>query len=140
MLVKDICCKNVVTIDATDTIRKAAETMARQNVGSLIVLNENGTPHGILTDRDIATSVVANRLDADQTTVHHVMAHPVVSIRDTANMEMALDCMTFGVRRIPVVDEHDRLVGVVSLDDFLTMYSEGFDQVRRVLQKEMATS
>ncbi len=140
MLVKDICCKNVVTIDATDTIRKAAETMARQNVGSLIVLNENGTPHGILTDRDIATSVVANRLDADQTTVHDVMAHPVVSIRDTANMEMALDCMTFGVRRIPVVDEHDRLVGVVSLDDFLTMYSEGFDQVRRVLQKEMATS
>ena len=137
MLVKDLCTEDVATINFDATIRDAAAKMADRNVGSLIVVNESGTPHGILTDRDIATSVVAQGMDVDQTIVEEVMAHPVVSIRDTAEMEMALNCMTFGMRRVPVVDGEDRLVGIVSLDDFLLMYSKEFDHVRRVLQKEM---
>jgi len=140
MLVKDICCKDVATIDSNESIRAAAQKMANRNVGSLIIVNQKGTPHGIITDRDIATRVVAENLDVDETRVGEVMAHPVVSIRETANIEMALGCMTFGIRRVPVVDELDQLVGVVSLDDFLLLYSQEFDQVRRVLTKEMATS
>ena len=46
--------------------------------------------------------------------------------------------MTFGVRRIPVVNSDEQLVGIVSLDDFLLMYSDEFDQVRRLLRKELA--
>lgn len=137
MLVKDLCTQDVATIDADANIRHAAAQMAEQNVGSLVIVNENGTPHGFLTDRDITTAVVAQGMDVDQTTVKEVMAHPVVSIRESAEMEMALNCMTFGMRRIPVVNEEDRLVGVISLDDFLLMYSREFDHVRRVLQKEL---
>lgn len=137
MLVKNLCTQDVATIEADATIRDAAAKMADRNVGSLVIVNESGTPHGILTDRDITTTVVAQGLDVDQTTVEEAMAHPVVSVRETAEMEMALNCMTFGMRRVPVVDEDDRLVGVVSLDDFLLMYSKEFDHVRRVLQKEL---
>jgi len=137
MLVKDLCTQDVATIEPDASIRDAAAKMADRNVGSLVVVNEHGKPTGMLTDRDIATTVVAQGLDVDQTIVDEVMAHPVVSIRETAAMEMALNCMTFGMRRVPVVDDEERLVGVVSLDDFLLMYSKEFDHVRRVLQKEL---
>ena len=137
MLVKDLCTEDVASIAADASIRDAAAKMTDQNVGALVIVNENGTPNGILTDRDITTSVVARGLDADQTVVEDVMAHPVASVRETAEIEMALNCMTFGIRRIPVVDEEDRLTGIISLDDFLLMYSEEFDRVRRVLQKEL---
>ena len=137
MLVKDLCTSDVATIDADASVRDAAAKMADRGVGSLVIVNEDGTPHGILTDRDIATSVVAQGLDVNTTIVEEVMAHPVVSIRENAEMEMALNCMTMGMRRVPVVDEEDRLVGVVSLDDFLLMYSKEFAHVRRMLEKEL---
>lgn len=140
MLVKDLCTQDVATIDSDATIRDAAAKMADRNVGSLVIVNESGTPHGIITDRDITTSVVAQGLDVDETIVEEVMAHPVVSILESAEMEMALNCMTFGLRRIPVVDEEQRLVGVVSLDDFLLAYSAEFGHVRRVLEKELHSS
>ena len=137
MLVKDLCTHDVATIDADASIRDAAAKMADRNVGSLVIINESGTPHGIITDRDIVTTVVAQGMNVDETIVEEVMAHPVVSIRESADMEMALSCMTFGMRRIPVVDEEDRLVGVVSLDDYLLLFSKEFDHIRNVLQKEL---
>lgn len=140
MLVQDICCKDVATIESSATIRSAAEQMVARNVGSLIIVNDNNTPAGIITDRDITTRVVAVAADPAETRVGDIMMHPVVSVRGTAEIEMALGCMAFGVRRVPVVDEDDQLVGVISLDDFLLMYSTEFDQVRRVLRKEMSTA
>jgi len=140
MQVKNLCTTDVATIDADASIRDAAARMADRNVGSLVIVNENGTPHGILTDRDITTTVIAQGLDADETIVGEVMARPVVSIRETAEVEMALKCMTFGMRRVPVVDDNNRLVGVVSLDDFLLMYSNELDHVRHALQKELQLS
>ena len=140
MLVKDLCSKNVATIDRNSTIRMAAQKMRDRDVGSLVVVSEIGQPHGLLTDRDIATRLAAQGLCADETTVEDLMTHPVVSIRETANMEMALECMTFGMRRLPVVDQENRLVGVVSLDDFLLAHAKEFDRVSRVIQKELPVS
>lgn len=138
MLVRDIANRDVVTVDADATVRVAAEKMVERNVGSLVILNDDGTPTGMLTDRDIVTRVVACGLDPASTQVSAIMGHPVVSVRETANIETALGCMTFGVRRIPVVNSDEQLVGIVSLDDFLLMYSDEFDQVRRLLRKELA--
>lgn len=137
MLVKQLCTQDVATIEADASVRDAAAKMADRNVGSLVIVNESGTPHGILTDRDIITTVVAQGLDVDETNVDEVMTHPVVSVRENAEIETALSCMKFGLRRVPVLDAEERLIGVVSLDDFLLMYANGFDHVRRVLEKEL---
>ena len=137
MLVKDLCTQNVATIEPDASVRDAAAKMADRSVGSLVIVNEDGVPQGIITDRDITTTVVAQGLDLDQTIIEEVMTRPVVSVRESADLEMALNCMSFGIRRVPVVDHEDRLVGVISLDDFLLRHSKEFEHVRRVLQKEL---
>ena len=138
MIVKDICTNNVAVVDEYATIRTAAEKMAEKHLGSLVIVDDVGVPHGIITDRDITRKVVATNLDADTVTVAEIMAHPVVSVRSDAKVETALTCMTFGIRRVPVVDDKNRLVGIVCLDDFLERYANEFEQIRRILTKEFA--
>ena len=137
MQVGDVCCKNVVTVDPKMSIHEAAKRMRDHNVGSLVVLDEKSKPAGIVTDRDVVTRVVAAARTPDTTQVADVMGQRVVSVRESADLEMALECMTFGLRRVPVVDEEGRLTGILSLDDVLLRHCDQFNRVRRILQKEM---
>jgi len=117
--------KNLVCCLPNDTVTKAAELMKSENVGSLPVIENEQTEKlvGIVTDRDLVLKVVANGLDAKSTKVDAVMTHKVVTCRAGADLQKALDVMSkHQLRRIPVVDSDNKILGIVSQADVAIHY------------------
>lgn len=132
-----ICVREVDFVSAGETVRVAASRMHARNVGSLVVLDADRKPVGIITDRDLAVRVVAEGIDGAQTTVSQVMSATPKTIRENTPIEEALARMRTGpYRRIPVVDPEGKLVGLLSLDDILDLLFEEFGQIRELLSKE----
>lgn len=105
------------SIVAGDTILRAAQLMDELNVGSLPVCDGERLV-GIVTDRDIIVRAVAQNLPPEQTCVSDAMSGGVQWCYDDDSIDDARDKMeTMQVRRIPVVDHEQHLVGIVSLGD-----------------------
>ena len=105
MKVIDMAVHEVATITADKTICDCARQMRLEHVGSLVVVNDDQTPLGMITDRDIAIEVVARNLDPMKLTVRDVMTTPVVTAGPSESMVVALARMReFGVRRLPIHD------------------------------------
>lgn len=115
MKVIDMAVRKVATISPKKKIVECAEQMRSEHVGSLVVIDGDKKPIGMITDRDIAIEVVAKRLDPAVETVEQIMTSPAVTATDEESMVVALARMReFGIRRLPIVDEEGKLVGVIS--------------------------
>lgn len=137
MSVGRICSRIVVTADCGESAAAAAQRMQNSNVGSLPVLDDEGRLVGVLTDRDLALRVVAARRNADTTAVAEVMSECVQSIHDDAAIEAALALMrSRKTRRLPVVDRAGKLVGLLTLDDVLSLLCEEFAAIGSLLDSE----
>jgi CBS domain-containing protein len=125
MAVGDFCRRKPCTASADESIREAAKRMDARGVGSLVVVDAEGKPVGMLTDRDIVLRVLRRRLDPDATTVGSVLQQGELSrVREAAPLELAIRRMrSDAVRRIPVVDDAGRLVGILTADDVLQLAS-----------------
>jgi CBS domain-containing protein len=125
MKLSDMFSKYVVTAAPQETLTMVALRMQEHNVGMLVV-TEDGRPIGVITDRDLAMALGAQGISA-KTAVQTVMTRKVLAIPDDMDVFAATryirEC---GVRRLPIVDREDQLVGVVTLDDLV-----------RVLGKEL---
>lgn len=140
MSVGRICNRSVVTVSPHETIRVAARLMAEHDLGTLVVSELNGVTKatGIVTDRDIAVRCVASNLDPDQVPVSRVMTAPVDSVDEATPIEEALRRMAgSAVRRLAVTGEGGRLVGILSLDDVLSLLAEEIESVGRLLEKQV---
>lgn len=130
------CRKVVAIIQPTQSVAEAAEAMRDRHVGALVVVQEDLRPVGMLTDRDIVTRVVAERRDPTGVLVSDVMS-PEPTI---AHVEDSLDRTLFalreqGVRRLPIVNEQGRVVGLVSLDDVLVLLSAELGQTAAAVRE-----
>ena len=102
-------------VEVTDTIRAVAQTMATQDIGSLVVA-EDGAVVGIVTDRDLVVRGVAEGIGLDAP-VGQLMSEGLVSVRPDDDVETVIQLMRDrAMRRVPVVDG-DEAVGIVSLGD-----------------------
>lgn len=123
MPVSSVCNYNVATIRRDADVVEAAERMRSQHVGDLIVVEERAggrVPVGIITDRDIVVAVVAKRAPPATVTVGDAMSVALLTVNKDNGIEHALrEMRRAGVRRAPVVDESDLLVGVLSIDDVI---------------------
>jgi CBS domain-containing protein len=118
MKLNDIFTRSVVTAAPEETLATVALEMQEHNVGTIVVV-ENRRPVGIVTDRDLALALGARRV-SPQTEVQNVMTRHVLSIPEDTSMYTATKFMREReVRRLPIVDREDRLVGIVTLDDLL---------------------
>jgi CBS domain-containing protein len=109
----------VATAAPGDSVRLLAERMAHYAVGCLVVVEPDGRPIGIVTDRDLACRVVARGADPDATTAADVASKPVqVAASDEPIEGVVARMRESGLRRLPVVNE-GRLVGLVALDDLV---------------------
>ena len=123
MKCSEIMTKDPVCCLPTDTVDKAAQLMKTENVGPIPVVADHQVKRlvGIVTDRDLALKVVAEALDAKSTTVEEVMTTGVVACRVGDDLEKALGAMEERqVRRIPVVDDNDQIVGIIAQADIAT--------------------
>ncbi|MFI4850035.1 Hypoxic response protein 1 [Gimesia chilikensis] len=136
-----ICTREVDLVDQNESVQVAAERMNSRNVGTLIVLDEESHPIGMLTDRDLALRVVGKGRDAIETTIADIMTRFPCSISEDTSIEAALTKMrSGGFRRLPVVDQEGKLLGVLTLDDILELLCEEFTEIGKLIQKESPAS
>ncbi len=121
-------CRDVMTPDPTtcepgDPIRRAAEIMKREDVGSVPVVESRTSPRlvGILTDRDIVLRVLAEGQPIDSTVVRQAMTGSPAYCREDEDVSHAVGYMAERqVRRMPIVDGEGRLRGIISQADVAT--------------------
>jgi CBS domain-containing protein len=115
MRISDIMTQGVVTADTGDTLRHVGELMRDRNVGSVVIC-ESGRPVGVITDRDLALAVVADRIESSTAAGDHA-SRPIVTGEVEMDIEEAVAIMIqHGIRRLPVT-EGEGLVGIVTIDD-----------------------
>ncbi|MGH7277832.1 MAG: CBS domain-containing protein [Candidatus Rokuibacteriota bacterium] len=113
--VQDVMVVNVVTIEPSASLAAAARAMEQGNVGMLPVLGD-GRLQGIITDRDIVVRAIARAADPSTTRVVECLSANPITARPDWTTQQAMDTMAEAqVGRLPVVDEQNRLVGVVTL-------------------------
>jgi CBS domain-containing protein len=116
-IIKDVMTSNPCSIDAEKSVAYAAKMMREEDVG-LAPIVEGDKLIGMLTDRDIAIRVVAEGRNPEQVKVADVASKQVVTIDPQQDLDEALRIMAeHQVRRLPVVEEDGKLVGVVAQAD-----------------------
>lgn len=119
MPIGDYCQRDVRTIDARDTLRAAAVRMAEEGVGCLVALL-GSHPRAIVTDRDLALRVLRDGLDPDTTRVVDAFGTDPLVMHETSPLRAAAALMRRkSVRRIPIVNADEALVGILTSDDIL---------------------
>jgi CBS domain-containing protein len=123
----EVMTKNPVCCLPNDSAAKAAELMKSENIGSIPVIENEQTQKlvGIVTDRDLALKIVAEGRDANSTKVEAVMTRKVVTCLAEDDLQKALDAMAeHQLRRIPVVDNDNKIVGIVAQADVATRVNQ----------------
>ena len=116
--VSDVMTRNPRSCKRTDSLVSAAKIFWEQDCGAAPVVDDNGRVVGMITDRDCLMAAFTRGRKLDDLSVQSAMAHMVFSIRDDQSIDAAAERMAeHAVRRLPVVDAHGRLVGMVSFAD-----------------------
>ena len=117
MKVRDAMHKSAEWVEATTSVQTIAKKMRDLDVGA-IPIGENDRLIGMVTDRDITLRAVAEGKDAGKLTARDVMSKGIVFCRDSEDVEDAVRIMEQKqIRRLPVLDENKRMVGMLSLGD-----------------------
>ena len=134
-IIKDVMTSNPCSIDAEKSVAYAAKMMREEDVG-LAPIVEGDKLIGMLTDRDIAIRVVAEGRNPEQVKVADVASKQVVTIDPQQDLDEALRIMAeHQVRRLPVIEEGGKLVGVVAQADIAR---EGDDMQTGKLVEEIS--
>jgi CBS domain-containing protein len=114
----ELMTRSVVGCTKTDSLKRAAQLMWEHDVGCLVVLDASGRAVGMITDRDVAMAAYAQDARLCDIRVDSAMArHVVLCSLDTEPHELEEMMRTARIRRVPVVDVHGKVVGMVSLSD-----------------------
>jgi predicted transcriptional regulator len=117
MLVKDVMCRQLITVAPSETIRACAHKMSQLNIGTLPI-EENGKMVGFVTDRDICCRVVGRDRDPNTTLVKEIMTNFVRFCFEDEGCDKAVALMkSEHLRRLPVMNRAHRMVGLLSVDD-----------------------
>ncbi len=131
--VQDVMTQNPRTVEAAQMVVDAARLMRDEDVGIAPVV-EGGRLVGTLTDRDVAVRVVAEGKDPQSTSVREVASTDLVTVDPQQDFDEAVRLMSeHQLRRLPVVEEDGRLVGILAQAD---VAQEGDDrQTGQVVQE-----
>lgn len=115
--ISEVMTSDVVSLPSTASVVEAALAMRGADIGFVVMTTED-QPRGVITDRDIAIRVVAEGLNPSETPLGDIASGELICLTPDHTAEDAARLMRqLAVRRLPVVDERDRLVGVVSIGD-----------------------
>ena len=124
---------NITTASKDVPVTELAQTMLDEELGDLVIA-EGDEPVGIVTDRDIALAV-ARYDDLSALTAEDIMtADPVTINEDATAVDLPATMAEGRIRRIPVVDDRGRLVGIATLDDVVATAGEMLHDVATVIE------
>ena len=119
----EVMTQNPVCCLPNDMVAKVAQLMKSKDIGPVPIIENEQTKKlvGIVTDRDLALKIVAEGRDAKSTKAEVVMTRKVVTCRGEDDVQKALDAMSeHQLRRIPVVDNDNRIIGIIAQADVAT--------------------
>lgn len=123
--VGDIMTKKVVVIPFSKTVLDVAKKMKKNNIGSVIVVEDQAGKHakGIITERDIVYKVLAKGEDPYKVNVEKIMSKPLRVVKPDTTIEKAAKAMKDNkIKRLPVVNENNELLGILSEGDIMKIF------------------
>jgi CBS domain-containing protein len=136
MHIGEICTRSVVTCRRDTSALELAQLMRDHHVGDVIVVNDHAgviTPVGVVTDRDLVIEVMAKAVSPDSLRAEDLIADEIVTAFES---ELVYDAIWHmrrrGMRRLPVVDAHNHLVGVLTTDDVTRFLAEELTDIARI--------
>jgi CBS domain-containing protein len=140
MSVGEICNRDVITIEKSAPVARAARLMRQYHVGSVIVVADGSQPPrpvGIVTDRDLAIEILAQEVPAETVTVGDVMAAELLTAREEDGVwETIMRMRAVGVRRLPVVTRNGDLAGILTMDDLLQFIVGELSDLVKLVRRE----
>jgi len=138
MTVGDLCTRVVITADPHESVVEAARRMRDRHVGTLVVVDAERRPLGLLSDRDLVVSALAQSPDKlDAVEVGDVMSGDLITALTSEPLEDAVKRMrTHGIRRLPVVSRDGLLEGLLAFDDLVGQFSEGLAELAGLVASE----
>ncbi len=122
ILVKDIMAKTLISVNPATTALQIAKMMEQGGIGAILV-KENETLVGIVTDRDFATKIAANNLPFD-TPVEKIMSSPLIKINHNEPISAAAEMMTSKKIRKLAVSENGTIVGLITSTDLVNQLTK----------------
>jgi CBS domain-containing protein len=136
MSLQNYCRKPVVRISPETNITEACQLMEQNNIGCLIAERE-GKLCGIVTDRDIALRVTGAKRDPDKTKVKDIMTPDPIRISVDKDLHHLTELMhAYNVRRVPIVNDFDTTLGIVTLDDLIALFGEEMSEIGKAISEE----
>ncbi|MFB6311482.1 MAG: CBS domain-containing protein [Salinirussus sp.] len=130
MLVEEVMSTEVVTVDRSASLRMAVETLLERDVGSVVVISDEGHPVGIVTESDALRAALRTGDPLRKINVADLSHRPVVKTKPSATVEgLARTMAEEGVKKVPVMDGID-LVGMITLTDVVWNLSDIRSQAR----------
>ena len=143
MRVDEICSRRIVHVPTSTTLQKAALLMRDQGLRALFVTEHGVTGMrviGIVTDRDMVVHGIASYGDCRETPVSEVMTRGVLTIHSQAVISEALRTMLgHGLHRLAVIDDQQRLVGMLTLDDTIRAMGGEWTLLAGILGRDRPT-
>lgn len=123
MLVKEIMTKKVVTINPNDTVFDACIKYQDKKVGCLVV-TDNETCVGIVTERDLIERTMCPHKDPEKTKISEIMSSDIKTVYSVETLEKALELMKkYKIKKLPVLSGDD-IVGIITITDIAYARSE----------------
>jgi CBS domain-containing protein len=123
--VGDIMTKSVVVAPLGEGLFETAKMMKKSEIGSVIIVDtvEGKRAKGIITERDIVYKVIVKRLDPYKTKVEEIMSKPLRVVKPDTTLEDAAKAMRENrIKRLPVVNDNNELVGIISEGDIMKIF------------------
>ena len=142
MHVGELCVRDVVTAHEDEPVTDAARRMSELHVGDLVVVADqpHGLPRpiGIVTDRDLVVQVLARpeRLPASTKIADVMRRDLVVAMEDDAVEDVVAKMREHAIRRIPIVDAHGGLQGLLSIDDVFGWMRDQLEAATKLLDRQ----
>lgn len=136
MPIQDLARDDVISASPETAVSELARLMRDENVGSVVITNGD-SPVGIATDRDLATRALTGGTDPVELTAEDVMSTDLRTVEpDTGFYEAAQVMSTHGVRRLPVCNDDDELVGIITADDLNELVAEENEHFAEVIRAQ----
>ena len=129
MLVRDIMSKEVITAESSISVKQCSDILFKRHVGAIIVVDTEKRVIGIFTERDLIR-VIAQDIPIS-TPLKDVMTTNIITIKEDSTFGEAKELMRlYRIRRIPVINSEDKLVGLLSLRHILDEFFEIIPRTR----------
>lgn len=136
MKVKECMCNNVCFVDKNTTIKDCAKLMCDNHIGFIPVCDTTKNVVGLVTDRDIILRSIACDKDHKTTPICDIMTSKVCCCDENCDITEAENLMCkYQIRRLPVVDNNNKIIGIITLGDLVKNNNVNTNNVCDTLEK-----